>query len=252
MSTTLEDRVILLLKEQMSPAEQEAAQAGEGTLVSLWRRWRSPPYAGRGFWEKLASLTDTPSQRWRSVFTRRQKPTPAMIQALARLWPSYAFWLATGITDTVNGHVAPMTALTFPERVYSDDGGSSSYFHQSLELLERLFSEGGVPEADDQARLEAAERIRPLAHWVGGKLVETAYALSRTEEYARLVATWEGRESARAQHVGMLTGAYRPWEEKVRELEKAGVRRTPTPGADPRTTHQSSWDLFYKAPASDE
>ena len=232
MSTTIEDRVILLLKEQMSPAEQEAAQAGEGTLVSLWRRWRSPPYAGRGFWEKLASLT--------------------MIQALARLWPSYAFWLATGITDTANGHIAPMTALTFPERVYSDDGGSSSYFHQSLELLERLFSEGGVSEADDQARLEAAERIRPLAHWVGGKLVETAYALSRTEEYARLVATWEARESARAQHVGMLTGAYRPWEEKVRELEKAGVRRTPTPGADPRTTHQSSWDLFYKAPASDE
>ncbi|MDE4919574.1 hypothetical protein ACUXAV_004539 [Cupriavidus metallidurans] len=244
MSTTIEDRVILLLKEQMSPAEQEAAQ--EGTLMSLWRHWRSPPYAGRGFWEKLSSLTDTPSQRWRSVFTRRQKPTPSMIQALARLWPSYAFWLATGITDAANGHIAPMTALTFPERVYSEDGGSSSYFHQCLELLERLYTEGGVPETDDEARLEAAERIRPLAHWVGGKLVETAYALSRSEEYARLVATWERREGARPEHVGMLVGTYRPWEEKQRELEKAGVQKTPTPGADPRTTHQSSWDLFYK------
>ncbi|MGU7815324.1 hypothetical protein [Burkholderia sp. AW49-1] len=247
MSTTIEDRVILLLKEQMSPEEQEAA--GEGTLVSLWRQWRSPPYAGRGFWERLAELTHTPSQRWRSVFTRRQKPTPAMIQDLARLWPSYAFWLVTGITDAVNGHIAPMTALTFPERVYSEDGSSRSYFQQSLELFDRLFVEGQVSEADDDARLEAAERNRSLAHWIGGKLVNTAYKLARSEEYARAVAIWEQRENTRSKHVGMLTGTYRPWEEKERELAKSGML-TPILGADQRSAHQSNWDLFYKPPPS--
>ncbi|PQP07986.1 hypothetical protein C5615_37005 [Burkholderia cepacia] len=30
-----------------------------------------------------------------------------MLEALARRWPEYAFWLATGLTDAANGHVSP-------------------------------------------------------------------------------------------------------------------------------------------------
>src|SRR5215217_9421432 len=119
MSTTIEDRFVLVLRE-----------TGE-------------PY---GIWPRMEELTGVAAARWRKAYTYQQRPTPDMIQALCRLKPEYAFWLATGITDAEYGHKAPESALTFPEwrGDRASDEAARSYFHASLELLDRLSREGGV------------------------------------------------------------------------------------------------------------
>lgn len=48
---------------------------------------------------------------WRNAFNGGQRPTAEMLQVVARLWPEYAFWLITGITDIANGHSSPHGAV---------------------------------------------------------------------------------------------------------------------------------------------
>lgn len=251
MSSTIEDRVILILKEQMSPADLESLKGHEGPFSALLSLWSQPPYAGRGFWEKLSQLTGIPSARWRSAFSRKQKPTSAMIESIAHLWPKYAFWLVTGVTDAANGHVAPLTALTFPEFLHAEQPGADAYFGKAIALAKRLYEEGAVDLESDEARLAAVERTLPLAHWVGSDLVEVAYRLAASDEYQELVSAWERREDSRAEHIGRVLGTDRPWEQQLEEAKLRGAKLTPIRGADPRTKHQSSWDLFYKTGSED-
>ena len=251
MSSTIEDRVILILKEQMSPADLDSLKGHEGPFSALLSLWSQPAYAGRGFWEKLSQLTDIPSARWRSAFSRKQKPTSSMIEAVAHLWPKYAFWLVTGITDAANGHVAPLTALTFPEYLHAEQPGAESYFQKSIALAKMLFQAGDVDLADDDARLAAAERELPQAHWVGSELVSVAYTLVESPEYRELINAWKTREESRAEHLGRVLGTDRPWESQLEAAKLSGVKLTQIRGADPRVRHQSSWDLFYKKQAGD-
>ncbi|TRO20548.1 hypothetical protein EQ826_23525 [Ectopseudomonas mendocina] len=251
MSSTIEDRVILILKEQMSPADLESLKGHEGPFSALLSLWSQPPYAGRGFWEKLSQLTGIPSARWRSAFSRKQKPTSAMIESIAHLWPKYAFWLVTGVTDAANGHVAPLTALTFPEFLHAEQPGADAYFGKAIALAKRLYEEGAVDLESDEARLAAVERTLPLAHWVGSDLVEVAYRLAASDEYQELVSAWERREDSRAEHLGRVLGTDRPWEQQLEEAKLRGAKLTPIRGVDPRTKHQSSWDLFYKPDSED-
>lgn len=62
---------------------------------------------GRGFWLDLQSFSDIPAQRWRSAFSLRQGITVEMLDILGRLYPQFAYWLATGRTDLDAGHRAP-------------------------------------------------------------------------------------------------------------------------------------------------
>lgn len=48
---------------------------------------------------------------WRNAYNGGQRPTAEMLQVVARLWPEYAFWLVTGITDIANGHTSPHGAV---------------------------------------------------------------------------------------------------------------------------------------------
>lgn len=223
MSTTIEDRFILLLKEN--------ADAG-----------------GHGFWKRLGETTNISTQRWHKAFMRRQRPTLDMIETLARLFPRYAFWLVTGVTDETNGHSAPVCALTFPERLYSESIWTDQYLRASLALQEKLYEEGKVNLADDQERLSATERKKLLAHWVAGNLVDTAYELSKTDDYAQLKLLWSEREKERAANLARITGEYRPWVEKGMTAIEKGVKLDPMFGVDPRSIHQDSWDLFYIPP----
>ncbi len=251
MSSTIEDRVILILKEQMSPADLEGLKGHEGAFSALLSLWSQPQYAGRGFWEKLSQLTDIPSARWRSAFSRKQKPTSAMIESIAHLWPKYAFWLVTGVTDAANGHVAPLTALTFPEFLHAEQPGADSYFSKAIALAKRLYEEGDVDLESDEERLAAVERTLPLAHWVGSDLVEVAYRLAASDEYQELLGVWKSREDSRAEHLGRVLGTDRPWERQLEERKSLGLPVSPVYGVDPRVKHQSSWDLFYKPDTDD-
>ena len=62
---------------------------------------------GWGFFEKFAMQTDIASQSWRGVHANRQKATLEMLDAIGKIYPEYAFWLVSGFTDSVNGHISP-------------------------------------------------------------------------------------------------------------------------------------------------
>ncbi|AJY29825.1 hypothetical protein BTM_1135 [Burkholderia thailandensis 34] len=57
--------------------------------------------------KELQDATGIDGNRWKAVWHGRQRVMPDMIEAIAQLYPQYAFWLATGITDPAYGHVAP-------------------------------------------------------------------------------------------------------------------------------------------------
>lgn len=62
--------------------------------------------------KELEEETGIPSGSWKNVWSGKQRPTAHMIEAIARRWPQYAFWLVTGITDEANGHTAPRGTWT--------------------------------------------------------------------------------------------------------------------------------------------
>jgi hypothetical protein len=61
---------------------------------------------GRRF-KELEERTKISAVSWRKAFNGGQRPTAEMIEAVARLWPQHAFWLATGVTDNEFSHSAP-------------------------------------------------------------------------------------------------------------------------------------------------
>lgn len=81
--TTLIDRFIMLVD---SEADQK-------------RRYKS-----------LEEATGVPATSWTSVMRRRQRPTAEMIEAVARLWPRYSLWLASGDVSMSSNQVSlPVT-----------------------------------------------------------------------------------------------------------------------------------------------
>lgn len=226
---TIDDRLLLILKEQ----------GGRYASVSAYDKTRGANFVVKGYWKRLETETGIKASKWRSFATGNQRPTPDMIEAAAQLWPHYAFWLATGITDIANGHSAPRTAIQFPEFSYAEDDASYNYFRGSLNLLKKLF--------DRTKSTSALERINLLGKWSGGKAVDVAYILSRTEEYQHLHDLWMCRESERKVHVGRLTGTHRPW---LKKKDKSAVPQKPAI-SDANTDHQDPWDLFYKPKTND-
>jgi hypothetical protein len=183
VSTTLEDRLILTLRE--------------GAAIH-----------GHGYWQFLEDLYLISAQRWRKVYKRRQRPTPDMVEALCRSRPDYAFWIATGITDAENGHIAPETALTFPETPQAhrphpvSHDLAVSYFSHSLVLLRRLYEV--VDLDDDESRLAALERISMPGKkgWMSSELANHASAIAETKEYRDLYSMRIEREQCRADWKG--------------------------------------------------
>jgi hypothetical protein len=206
----------------------------------------SPVASGHGFWRRLDALTGISTQRWRKVFLRRQRPTPDIIQTLARMFPQHAFWLSTGITDAANGHIAPLIAQTFPERLYAEDTIATGYFRTSLTLLRRLFEAGQVNSDDEKERMCAARRSCPLEHWHDSPLGDAAYDVACSDEYAEARKLWKAREQARHRRIENITGKSR-----------SRMKRRAAPGAhqlkpasmvclDARSAHQDEWDIFYR------
>lgn len=162
MSTTIEDRLIVLLNEQARLGQTEGGlrRGALRRVVDSFTELIQIPELGRGSFERLTEYTGVSTQRWRKVFHRRQRPTPDMIEALAHLFPHYAFWLARGITDATNGHVTPENAQTFPERLHVESDAANKYLRRSLVLFRRLFHEAGVDLQDNRSRMYAAGRTR--------------------------------------------------------------------------------------------
>lgn len=249
MCTTIEDRIILLLNEQarLGQLEDERRRGPLRRVVDSLAEFIQMPEPGRGYFERLTEYTGISTQRWRKVLHRRQRPTSDMIEALARLFPQYAFWLATGITDSSNGHVAPSNAQTFPERLQVEADAANQYFRRSLVMFRRLFQEAGVELKDDQARMYAAKRTRPLAHWHDSPLIDAAYRVAQSEEYAELREIWVSRERARSADLRRIwpkCSSDPPWNHRSGDTRDCNIAR-PIVGTDPRSAHQDRWDLYF-------
>lgn len=47
--------------------------------------------------------------RWVNVKRRRIRAGDDHIEAIGKLWPKYAYWLVTGLTQPEAGHISPET-----------------------------------------------------------------------------------------------------------------------------------------------
>lgn len=60
---------------------------------------------------QLEELTGIDRYRWQNLKNKEgQKATEEHLDALARLWPDYAYWLITGKTIPSAGQIAPKKA----------------------------------------------------------------------------------------------------------------------------------------------
>lgn len=92
----------------------------------------------------LEMLTNVSRDNWRAWWNKRDTSVPSgsLIQAAALLWPKYAFWLATGMTDFSNGHtlaVGDFNTKAFPNYLDECDDDvvalTVSYFDMKKELI---------------------------------------------------------------------------------------------------------------------
>ncbi len=221
MSINIVDRFILILKEQMTPQEADDIYRSEGLAATLLVMFSNRKFAGRGFWERLADKTDIPSQSWRGAYMRRQKPTPEMIEIVGKLWPKYAFWLTTGITDISNGHTAPMTVMTYPEKSHVENYWSNQYFHLAISINHKL-NETADPK-DTATWLTSPIKIeKMITKWKGSDYEKCALDLANSDTYQTVVECWKKREENRVEHIEKLC-------------------------SHPNNTHNAKdWDIFYK------
>ncbi|WP_112068108.1 hypothetical protein [Herbaspirillum rubrisubalbicans] len=243
MSTTIEDRAILLLKGE---AELRESQEDPNTPV------RGRKIGGHGFWERLGEQTGIASKRWRQVYGRQQRVTSDMLEALAKWKPKYAFWLATGITDATNGHVAPETVQTFPERDLPDSDETNEYFEYQLQMQTALADNSKIKLMDDKTRLYAYERTRPIGIRLSSPIAQLAYEISKSAAYEELQQRWEEREADRA---GRL--------ERIKEVKDSANHDVHRPHhVEQKDTvvsfdladiadHQDMWELFYRSTSTE-
>ncbi|ASU40254.1 hypothetical protein hmeg3_19470 [Herbaspirillum sp. meg3] len=77
--------------------------------------------------KELEEKTGVTSATWKSYWTTGTRPSSALIEAAAKHWPAYAFWLVTGIDDSAFGHTAP-EGVGFPLRSTPQES-SLAYFN---------------------------------------------------------------------------------------------------------------------------
>lgn len=85
--------------------------------------------------KSLEELTRISGATWRTFWNRNSAPSGEMIEAISMQWPQYAFWLATGGTDPVAGHVAPRGVEGLWESVNEEVPEANEYFQYQMSLL---------------------------------------------------------------------------------------------------------------------
>lgn len=218
MTSTVEDRAIFLLSFVSESLDSK-----------------------HGFWTDLGKASGIETARWRKIFNRRQRITSDMLEALSLQYPQYAFWLVTGITDAINGHVAPKNTQTFPEPTFSWAARSSNkYFSASIQLLKQLYANANINFKDDNERYSAFERKLLHGNWWDSPLLDVAQQIVKSPRYQELKNIHDEREKERQMIAQRITSepAYKLNQDDI-------VSKMDAMTKDPRTAHQNQHSLFY-------
>lgn len=95
--------------------------------------------AGRFGW--LQKKSRISRNTWQTWWNKDAPPSGSMIEAAARLWPHYAFWLATGITDNEYGHTFPKilpNSTTWPENGVARSASAKEYLSHCVMMQDKL------------------------------------------------------------------------------------------------------------------
>lgn len=118
-------------------------------MYSIQERFRSvilKNTSDKRRWSELEALTGIAATSWQKAFNLKQRPTSEMLEAVARLWPCFAFWLVTGVTDAKNGHVAcgyySAGTQFYPERPHVPRNAARPYFDHLLDMFRRCYGDG--------------------------------------------------------------------------------------------------------------
>jgi hypothetical protein len=110
----------------------------------------------------LEDLTHISASTWRTFWNRDTYPSAQMIEALSRQWPTYAFWLSTGITDVDAGHTAPSSAGEFVQEALEDvNSNAHEYFRFLLDHIPRRYKTTRIDflGLDEEMLREEAEKF---------------------------------------------------------------------------------------------
>ncbi|WP_321904469.1 hypothetical protein [Burkholderia cenocepacia] len=134
--------------------------------------------------KELEEETGIASTNWKNVWTGRQRPTAHMIEALARRWPQYAFWIATGLTDTDNGHTAPKGAWTAGQPRTNDaaEDAAVRYFEFQILAQDSVYGTNGALESDfSDLKVAEKRKVNDLDH----AIAHIAYERRKSELQAK-------------------------------------------------------------------
>lgn len=153
------------------------------------------PAKGRYNW--LEEHTGIPRGTWQTLF-RRPSSTPGgeVIQAVARLYPRYAFWLASGLTDQAYGHRMPRHpgSKCFPEHDFHEDQKRfDDYFSHCMAMQMKVY-DASTPQGNLDEQKEMYERLISLAHLRKAE-IEMLHAEEERKAAAR-EESWEKRQKS--------------------------------------------------------
>ncbi|MPW20060.1 hypothetical protein GCT13_25000 [Paraburkholderia sp. CNPSo 3157] len=99
---------------------------------------------------------------------------------------------------------------------------------------------------DDTARMYVAKQTRPLAHWHDSPLMDAAYRIAQSKEYAKLNELLISHEHALTSDCGasdLTCLEDRPGTERANRADNTGPFASAL-RVDARTVQQDLWNLF--------
>lgn len=161
----------------------EVEQLRQDTLATRLKLLLLAETKERGRYSSLETDTGIPAATWRTWWNRGGAPGGLLVEAAAKRWPHFAFWLVTGNTDVRCGHDMPALApaakgyiSNWPEEITLRNAGiESGYSQQYLKLLSQYKEEATDVEAHIRKETLRMVSSRRLAEITGNFGVHLAF-----------------------------------------------------------------------------
>jgi hypothetical protein len=100
----------------------------------------------------LQEKTRIKSDVWKNFWFERREADTYMLEAISRSWPEYAYWLATGSTDVLNGHMAPKSEMMIEQKSFTENSSICNlpYLKAGVEVIKAIeFAEDSCEDDDE-------------------------------------------------------------------------------------------------------